>query len=136
MFLGGAAKTEAQRCTLAASRRLFRASANFECKVTHIVCARGALACAVVDRDSLVAAGVPMDDDGRVPHITLCTRKPWKPKNSNDVLRALAVSGALGEKVGGSRWLHALNVGDALLDVFVLTLAEPSSLAGNPLLLM
>lgn len=134
LFLGGAVPSDGQRQLLAASRRLFRSAASFDCTVTHIVCARGALACAAIDRDHLVASGAPLD--GTWPHITLCTRPPWQPKHSNAVLEALA------EQPGGAhdfgtagQWWRAVRVGGAVLDIFVWRLAEPLVLSENRLLL-
>ncbi|CAK0910133.1 unnamed protein product [Prorocentrum cordatum] len=142
LYLGGVVPSEAERRLLSASRRLLREAAAFDCAVTHLVCARGALACAVVDADRLRASGVPLGEAAR-PHVTLCTRAPWQPRHSGDVLAAVAAAslGAGGasagqEEAAGGRWLKALRVGSGLLDVFVFRLPEARVLRQSPLRLL
>ncbi|CAE7883709.1 unnamed protein product, partial [Symbiodinium necroappetens] len=86
-YVGGGALPENQREILTKSKHLFWEAVAFDCLVTHLVGARGALAVAVVDEQRLRDSGLPIVDAQR-PHITLCTRQPWQPRHSNDVLKA------------------------------------------------
>ena len=88
--------------------RLVSQDATFDCSITHLVAAPGALAFAVVDGSRLRGEGVPMAEEQRSelpraataanclveisgrPHITMCTQRPWQPRHSNDVLEVPA----------------------------------------------
>mmetsp|Transcript_75986 Transcript_75986/g.215027 ORF Transcript_75986/g.215027 Transcript_75986/m.215027 type:complete len:173 (-) Transcript_75986:79-597(-) len=142
LFLGGAAPTERQRMLLSSSRQLLRAAGTFDCSVTHLVCARGALACAVVDAEQLRAGGAPLEAER--PHVTLCTRPPWKPRHSNDILAVvgplLNESPASAPKrmyveAGGAGaaawWWPQMRVGDAVVDIFIYQLVCPLELRQN-----
>lgn len=141
LYVGGAAALPPEsRELLIASRRLHAQGAAYECAVTHIVCARGALAVAVVDAERFRTSGIPMDQ--RRPHITLRTRPPWKPRHSNDVIEAAAplLAGAdcasLPLAPGSGAWLRAARVGNGVLDIFVFRLHTPLLLPQNPLCLL
>jgi len=143
LFVGGGDVPATRRSLLGTSRSLHRQGAEFDCRITHIVYARGALAVAVVDVRSLTDAGVPCDI--KRPHITLCYRSPWRPKHSNDVLAAAmplisqATDEALPRPLDGceNRGTHlhmkALPVADSALDVFAVPLSEPLILTRNRL---
>ncbi|OLQ06269.1 hypothetical protein AK812_SmicGene10439 [Symbiodinium microadriaticum] len=130
-YVGGGALPEDQREILTKSKHLFWEAAAFDCLVTHLVGARGALAFAVVDEQRLRDSGLPIVDAQR-PHITLCTRQPWQPRHSNDVLKA--ATPFLEDSVGvcaSGKWIRNLAVGTAVLDVFVLKLENPVLLSSN-----
>jgi len=116
----------AQKQELTRSVHLHEAAATFECTVTHVVCVPGALCFAVVDGEALRSLGVPL---AQRAHITLCTRSPWKPRHSNDVLEAVASHLQDLE----SRWWRELRVAETLLDVFVYRLDDALRLPDNPL---
>jgi len=126
---GAGPMSEERRSLLSASRQLHRAAASFDCVVTHVVCARGALAAAVVDTDPLRSSGVPLDKVCR-PHITLRTRPPWSPRHSAAVLDAVDV--LLSVPIGfPGCWSLAACVENAVLDVFVYRLESPLVLPRN-----
>eukprot|EP00439_Symbiodinium_sp_Y106_P022885 s4688_g2.t2 len=130
-YVGGGALPEKQREILTKSKHLFWEAAAFDCLVTHLVGARGALAFAVVDEQRLRDSGLPIADAQR-PHITLCTRQPWQPRHSNDVLKA--ATPFLEDSVGvcaSGKWIRNLAVGSAVLDIFVLKLENPVLLSSN-----
>ncbi|CAK9037263.1 Uncharacterized protein SCF082_LOCUS22074 [Durusdinium trenchii] len=131
-YLGGAAEAAQWRKVVAESKALVLEGKAFDLRITHLVGAPGALAFAVVDRGQLVSDGLPMAEQQR-PHITLCTRAPWQPRHSNELLEA--VTPWLDDRTvqAAGKWVRNLKVNSAVLDVFILQLEHPVVLPSNPL---